>query len=181
MLPVAFRVYAFFMVSFREKNALHLKPRLMRLQEMQEELYRQLVLLIPEQVSLHDSFSSRVSGSPLLRMDIIERHPYTQFVRLTYHFDNHREPELAPDAHIRLYHDVRMAEVTAFNPGQGFRRTANPWYPARQLLQRIWRQNLALDKWLGYLLMQGHSLATMRPTGKRIGTRETVKTPVAAI
>lgn len=169
------------MVSFRQKNALDLNPRLDRLQDMQEELYRQLVLLIPGEVSLHDSFCSRVSGSPLLRMDIIERHPYTQFVRLTYHFDNKHEPELAPDAHIRLYHDVRMAEVTAFDPGQGFRRSANPWYPARQLLQRIWRQNLALDKWLGYLLMQGHSLATMRPASKCIEARGTVKVPVAAI
>lgn len=151
------------------------------MQDMQEELYRQLVLLIPEQVTVHDSFRSRVSGSPLLRMDIIERHPYTQFVRLTYQFDNNLEPELAPDAHIRLYHDVRMAEVTAFNPGQGFRRSANPWYPARQLLQKIWRENLALDKWLGYLLMQGHSLATMSPAGKCIEAREAMKVPVVAI
>lgn len=168
------------MVSFREKHALYLKPRLGRLQQVQEELYRQLQLLIPEQVAHFDSFSSRVQGSPLLRMEILERHPYTWFLRLTYQFENGEEPELAPDAHIRLYQDARMAEVTSFDPGQGCRRSAHPWYPARQLFQRIWRQNLALDKWLGYLLQQGHGIQTMRPASDCIPENQEAKIAVTA-
>lgn len=156
-----------------------LKPRLRRLQEVQEEIYRQLQLLIPEQVAVHGSFYSRVNGSPLLRMDILERHPYTQFLRLTYSFENASEPELAPDAHIRMYQDARMAEVTAFNHEQGCRRSAHPWYPHRQLFQRAWRQNLALDKWLGYLLQQGHSLETMRLASDCIHGKHAVPVPVA--
>ena len=152
------------MVSFREKHGLFLRPRLRRLQEVQEEIYRQLLLLVPESITTHDSFRSRVHGSPLLCMDVLERHPYTQFLRLTYAFPKREErDELTPDAHIRLYSDARIAEVTSFDPDQGTRRAAHPWYPARPLLQRSWRQNLALDKWLGYLLQQGHSVATMKP------------------
>ncbi len=150
------------MVSFKENNAHYLKPRLKRLHEVQEEIFRQLQLLMPEQLAFHDSFTSRVNRSPLLRMDILERHPYTHFLRLTYQFENGKEPELAPDAHIRVYRDARMAEVTSFNPDQGFRRSAHPWYPPRQLFQRTWRQNLVLNKWLGYLIQQGHCVATMR-------------------
>ncbi|MBT8062939.1 MAG: DUF1249 domain-containing protein [Gammaproteobacteria bacterium] len=168
------------MVSFRQKSALYLKPRLARLQDVQEELYRQLQLLIPEQVAYHDWFQSRVGDSPLLRMEILERHPYTQFLRLTYQFDNGEDPELAPDAHIRLYQDARLAEVTAFDAGQGCRRSAHPWYPPRQLMQKTWRLNLALDKWLGYLLQQGHSVDTMKLASECIGNRLTTKIAVTA-
>lgn len=167
------------MVSFLEQDALNLKPRLSRLQQVQEEMYRQLQLLIPDQVAHFDSFQSRVAGSPLLRMEILERHPYTWFMRLTYQFDNDQEPELAPDAHIRLYQDARMAEVTSFNAGQGCRRSAHPWYPARQLFLRNWRQNRAMDKWLGYLLHQGHGIDTMRPASDCIHGKQATETAFA--
>ncbi len=161
------------MVSFRERQGLFLRPRLKRLQEMQGEIYRQLLLLIPDQVSLYDSFQSRVSGYPLLRMDVLERHPYTHFLRLTYEFEESHQGRISPDAHIRMYQDARLAEVTSFDPEQGFRRLAHPWYPQRPLLQRTWRLNLALDKWLGYLLHQGHSMVTMAPADAKIGTKRT--------
>ena len=80
-----------------------MRPRLKRLQEVQEEIYRQLQLLIPAEITSHDAFLSRVSGSPLLRMDVLERHRYTHFLRLTYLFSNGEDRELAPDAHIRMY------------------------------------------------------------------------------
>jgi len=160
------------MVSFKEKRGLFFRPRLKRLQETQAEIFRQLLLLIPEGVTYYDSFQSRVAGSPLLRMDILERHPYTYFLRLTYQFKDDEPHEIAPDAHIRMYHDARLAEVTAFNPEQGFKRLAHPWYPQQQLFQRTWRQNLALDKWLGYLLHQGHGVVSMQPVKDKINGKQ---------
>jgi uncharacterized protein YqiB (DUF1249 family) len=162
------------MVSFSEKEDRFLKPQLNRLQDLQTELFRQLQLLIPDQVSLYDSFQSRVSGSPLLRMDILERHPYTHFLRLTYQFKKGEQQEIAPDAHIRVYNDARLAEVTSFNPEQGFNRLAHPGYPQHQLLQRNWRKNQALDKWLGYLLHQGHSLTSMQPASDKISGKHAI-------
>jgi len=156
------------MVSFKEKHGLFFRPRLKRLQETQAEIFRQLLLLIPERATYYDSFQSRVAGSPLLRMDILERHPYTHFLRLTYQFKDDEQHENAPDAHIRMYHDARLAEVTSFDPEQGFKRSAHPWYPQQQLFQRTWRQNLALDKWLSYLLHQGHSVVSMQPASNKI-------------
>ncbi|NIM70589.1 MAG: DUF1249 domain-containing protein [Xanthomonadales bacterium] len=166
------------MVSFREQHGLRLKPRLRRLQRVQEEIFRQLQLLLPDAMAQHDAFFSRVNGSPLLRMDILERHPYTHFLRLTYQLETGEGQALAPDAHIRVYQDLRIAEVTAFNPEQGFRRSAHPWYPARQLLQRNWRQNIVLEKWLDYLLRQGHSMITMRPASDCIHEKHPLETPV---
>ena len=101
-------------------------------------------------------------------MDILERHPYTHFVRLTYQFKKGEQREIAPDAHIRIYNDARLAEVTSFNHDQGFKRLAHPSWPQRQLFQRAWRQNQALDKWLAYLLHQGHGIISMQAASDKI-------------
>lgn len=179
-----------------------LQPKPRGLQDLQTEVYRQLQLLTPDQVAHYDSFQSRVHGSPLLRMDVLERHPYTHFVRLTYQFDKNDSLEIAPDAHIRIYNDARLAEATSFDQAQGFTRQPNGpihsggqstathngasngsrshpmspanWFPPAKILQRSWRQNQALDKWLSYLLHQGHSLVTMQPASDRISGKQAI-------
>ena len=156
------------MVSFSQQNGLGKQPALKRLQEVQEEIYRQLHLLIPDAIAFEDSLVSRVAGSPTLRMEVIERHPYTTFLRLTYEFSEGEDRSYAPDAHIRFYSDAHIAEATSFNTGQGCSRTAHPSFPPRQILQQAWRRNRALDRWLDYLLKQGHSVATMRPARRSI-------------
>ncbi len=150
------------MVSFYQSDCLGRKPALKRLQQVQEEIYRQLQLLIPDQFAFHDVLRSRVSGSPDLRLEILERHTYTTFLRLTYEFLDGEERSYAPDAHIRFYHDAHIAEATSFNVGQGCVRTAHPSFPIRQIMQQAWRRNRALDRWLDYLLKQGHSVVTMQ-------------------
>lgn len=156
------------MVSFRQPNGLRTRPRLRKLQEVQAEIYRQLQLLLPDQIAYYDHLASEVSGSPLLRLEVLERHKYTTFFRLTYQFREKSRTRFSPDAHIRHYHDARLAEATSFSQDQGCTRTADPAWPPRQLLQLAWRQNRALDRWLDYLLCQGHSVETMVPvTGKR--------------
>jgi len=156
------------MVSSSQPNGLRRQPGLKALQEVQEEIYRQLHLLLPDDIAYHDSLVSRVSGSPALRLEVIERHPYTTFLRLTYEFGEGQDWSYAPDAHIRFYRDAHMAEATSFDTGQGCVRTAHPSYPVKQLLQQAWRRNRALDRWLDYLLRQGHSVTTMRPARRSI-------------
>jgi len=156
------------MVSFSQPNGLRKNPALKRLHEVQEEIYRQLHLLIPDQFAFHDSLLSSIAGSPILRMEVLERHTYTTFFRLTYEFREDNNRSYSPDAHIRFYHDARIAEATSFNLGQGCTRTSHPSYPPRQILQQAWRRNRALDRWLDYLLKQGHSVVTMRPARRPI-------------
>ena len=161
------------MVSFSQTNGLDKHPALKSLQDVQEEIYRQMHLLIPDEFAFHDSLVSRVAGSPTLRLEVIERHPYTTFFRLTYEFREGEDRSYAPDAHIRFYHDAHIAEATSYDTGQGCTRTAHPSYPPRQLLQQAWRRNRALDRWLDYLLKQGHSVATMQAARHSISeTRE---------
>ena len=151
------------MVSFSQPNGLRSRPRLKRLQDLQAEIFRQLQLLIPDEISFHDYLKSSVAGSHLLRLQVLERHAYTTFFRLTYEFPQGVEHRYAPDAHIRFYHDARMAEATSFDCIQACRRDTHPAYPPRQMIHRAWRRNRALERWLDYLLRQGHSMMTMRP------------------
>ncbi len=161
----------FYMVSFSQPNGLRKRPALKRLQDVQEEIYRQLHLLIPDHCTFHDFLVSRVSGSPILRLEVLERHRYTTFFRLTYEFKQGQMRSYAPDAHIRFYHDAHIAEATSFNVRQGCTRTAHPSYPPKQLLQQSWRRNRALDRWLEYLLKQGHSVVTMKPARRSINEK----------
>jgi uncharacterized protein YqiB (DUF1249 family) len=161
----------FCMVSFSQPNGLRSRPQMRRLQDVQEEIYRQLHLLIPEHFTFHDFMVSRVAGSPTLRMEVLERHNYTTFFRLTYEFTENEMASYAPDAHIRFYHDAHIAEVTSFSTSQGCVRTAHPAFPPRQLLQYTWRINRVLDRWLDYLLRQGHSVITMKPASCSISEK----------
>ena len=149
------------MVSFSQPCGPLTRPKLKRLHEVQAENFRQLQLLIPDEFAFTDYLKSRVAGSPLLRLQVLERHPYTTFFRLTYDFVTEGESRYAPDAHIRFYHDARMAEATSFDCNQACVRDTHPAYPARQMMQRAWRKNRALERWLDYLLKQGHSVDTM--------------------
>jgi uncharacterized protein YqiB (DUF1249 family) len=168
------------MVTFSQPNGLTTRPSLGGLQSVQEEIYRQLQLLIPDHFSFHDHMKSDVSGSPLLRLEVLERHAYTTFFRLTYEFREAAKRRYAPEAHIRFYHDARIAEATSFSLDQGCARMAHPCIPPKQLAQRAWRENKALDRWLDYLLRQGHSVESMKPARQGAGHETPVKTLVTA-
>ncbi len=166
------------MVSFSQPNGLASRPGLKQLQAVQAEIFRQMKLIIPDHISYHDHLQSEVAGSPLLRMEVLERHKYTTFFRLMYEFRDGRSRRFAPDAHIRFYHDARLAEATSFSVDQGCTRLAHPSIPPRQLAQKAWRENKALDRWLDYLLRQGHSVESMVPATTEIPRHQRVKSLV---
>lgn len=144
-----------------------------RLQDLQENIYRQVMLLLPDEIASDDCFSSIINNLPILHLQILEQHRYTTFVRLTYQLaDTVSEPE----AHIRVCHDLRVAEVTAFNQHQGIERLAAPDMDPARLQQIHWRQNRALHKWLDHLLQQGHSLNTMQVSENAFATLTSVDT-----
>jgi len=158
------------MVSFSQPNGLKTRPRLKNLHDVQAEIYRMLQLLLPDEFAFHDYLKSCVAGSPMLRLQVLERHAYTSFFRLTYEFAADQDTRYAPNAHIRFYHDARMAEATSFNSAQGCLRDTHPAYPPQQMMQRAWRKNRALERWLDYVLKQGHSIATMQPAKRPMET-----------
>lgn len=133
-----------------------------RLPSLHTGVFHALNVLMPNELGRSDLLVSSVPNGPDLYLRVLERHNYTTFLQLTYVLGPEREQH--PNAHIRVYHDARMAEATSFSPEQGIERLAGPDLPVRGLVERSWRMNRALLKWLEYLLAEGHSAATMKAT-----------------
>ena len=135
------------------------KPRsFVGLMSLYESNYLRLFRLIPELGRLDGCFRSRVAGDCDLHVEILERCRYTVTLSLTYHFETDDGLLIDPDMTVRAYLDGKLAEVMAMAPGERWRHTT-----LRQLvrqhskeLDRRWRRNVVLNKWLDYLSEQGH-------------------------
>ncbi len=127
--------------------------------------YLRLLRLIPELDAFDGTVVSRVSGGLDLYLTVIERSRYTTSVRLTYRFDDDRHFALEPNARICLYHDVRAAEIISHYRRRQMRRTL-PWRRGHMPeVERRWRYNRFLHKWLRFCTHQGHLFlrCTARP------------------
>lgn len=114
-----------------------------------EENYRYMLRLAPELGSLRGRHLSRIDGHIDLHLEVLEQTPYTTLIHLTYRFG---EGGADPDALLRVYHDARQMEVLEL------RQRVLPLNrrPDMCSLERKWRLNLFLSKWLGYCCRQGH-------------------------
>ena len=126
------------------------------LMALYESNYLRLFRLIPELDRIDGCFHSRVVGDCDLHVEILERCRYTLTLSLTYHLETDDGVLIDPDITVRAYLDGKLAEVMAI--GECQRHT-----PLRQLvrehrreLDRRWRLNTVLNKWLDYLSEQGH-------------------------
>src|SRR5690349_8287853 len=109
-----------------------------------------------------------VSASPRdkdLHAEIVRREPYTTTLRLTYWFEDAGVPAPDPDPSVRICPAARP--VAAVSSGDAHRHVK-----LRELakssdaeLDRRWRLNMLLNKWLDYLFEVGHSLG---PEGRAV-------------
>ena len=121
--------------------------------ELYESNYYRLLRLVPELRSIEGTVVSRVAGALDLYLTVHERQRYTTTLSLTYRFGG---GEFQPNACIIVYHDVHAAELVGFHPRRP-RRSGREWRrrPAPDL-ERKWRINRFLQKWLGFCHRQGH-------------------------
>jgi uncharacterized protein YqiB (DUF1249 family) len=133
------------------------KPRsFVGLMALYESNYLRLLRLVPELGRLDGCFRSRVAGDCDLHLEILERSRYTVTLSLTYHLETDDGLLIDPDMSIRAYFDGQLAEVLAIGKSQrhpALRRLVNEH---REELDRRWRRNIVLNKWLDYLREQGH-------------------------
>jgi hypothetical protein len=101
---------------------------------------------------------SRTDQDCDLHLKLLRRETYTTTVNLTYWFDQHAaEPVADPDLTLRIYHDASLVEAVSGREEHH--------HPALQALARAhsleldrrWRNNIMLNKWLDYLLDRGHA------------------------
>ena len=125
-----------------------------------ENYHRLARTFAPQELPTGSYFSSVDDGLDL-HLDIIERHPYTLELRLSYCMLDRETGEPAPSAWLRMYGDAHVAEATHCHPGKHLRRALGPLPPAKTLFQQRMRMATFLNRWLEYLAEQGHSRGTL--------------------
>ncbi len=121
--------------------------------------YLKLVTLLGDPHRLRGSAVSRAKHDSDLHLTVADGSRYTRLLRLTYFFEDPAGVVAEPDVAVRLYLDARVAELAAW---AGFQRhprlLALKWGNSGEL-DRRWEANMALGKWLDFLLDNGHSCA----------------------
>ena len=133
------------------------KPRsFVGLMALYESNYIRLLGLIPELERLDGCFRSRVAGDCDLHVEILDRARYTVTLSLTYHFETDDGLLVDPDMTIRAYLDGQLAEVLGIGQRQRHPALRKLVREHRVELDRRWRRNMVLNKWLDYLAEHGH-------------------------
>jgi len=104
-----------------------------------------------------------VSSSPRdndLYAEIVRREPYTTTLRLTYWFDDAGVPAADPDIIVRIYHDARLVEAVSSGEAHRHAKLREIACSSNAELDRRWRLNMLLNKWLDYLFEAGHTLGS---------------------
>jgi uncharacterized protein YqiB (DUF1249 family) len=96
-------------------------------------------------------------------MDVLQQHPYTTELRMTYAMEDPTTGEPDPSAFLRLYHDARQVEATHCYVGRRWQDVLGMYPPPAQLIDHRMRMNTFLGKWLLYLGESGHGVATLAP------------------
>jgi len=109
------------------------------------------------------AYCSRAGDAIDVRLDLIEQHAYTTELKLSYTFEDERTGAPDPSAHVRLYRDARMAEVTHCYVGTRIEDVIGRFASPRTVFDHRLRMNSFLSKWLEYLDLRGHSRFTLKP------------------
>lgn len=126
------------------------------LMALYESNYLRLLNLIPDLERVDGCYRSRVAGDCDLYVEIMERSRYTVTLTLTYYFEGDDGRVADPDMLVRAYLDGQLAEVMRIGSTARhveFHRLLKE--QGRELGAR-WQKNMVLNKWLDYLLDQGH-------------------------
>jgi uncharacterized protein YqiB (DUF1249 family) len=97
-----------------------------------------------------------------LRVEVLDQHPYTTELRMTYAIRDPLTGEPDPSAFLRLYRDARQVEATHCYVGRRWQDVIGMYPPPAAVLNHRMRMNTFLGKWLQYLAERGHGVATLR-------------------
>ena len=118
--------------------------------------YLRLLNLIPELERIDGCYRSRVAGECDLHLEILQRERYTLTMSMTYYFNNETEIVADPDMLVRVYFDGQLAEAMSLGKDHRHVQFRRLFRAHGNELGRRWTRNLILNKWLEYLLDQGH-------------------------
>ena len=94
-----------------------------------------------------------------LHAQLVRREPYTTTLKLTYWFEESGGVLVPdPDLILRVYHDARLAEAVSGRDRHTHHKLRELAGDSSSELDRRWRINMMLNKWLDYLFDVGHCL-----------------------
>lgn len=126
------------------------------LMALYESNYLRLLQLIPELNRLDGYYRSSVAGDCDLHVEILERSRYTVTLSLSYFFQEGDVRVADPDMKVRMYLDGQLAEAMSFSGDHRHSELRRLCRMHRRGLNARWRRNMVLNKWLEYLMDQGH-------------------------
>jgi len=133
------------------------KPRSFAgLMALYESNYLRLLRLIPEIERLDGYYRSGVAGDCDLHLEILDRSRYTITLSLTYFFYDGEQRIADPDLLIRLYLDSGLVEAMSLTGKHRHAELRRLVREHRRELDARWQRNIVLNKWLEYLIDQGH-------------------------
>ncbi len=118
--------------------------------------YLRLQKLLPELERLDGYFKSRVAGDCDLHVEVLERSRYTVTLSLSYFFEIDGRRIADPDMRVRAYLDGGLAEAMRFGGEHRHPELKRLKHEHRHEMNARWRRNVLLNKWLDYLIHQGH-------------------------
>lgn len=136
-----------------------IRPRsFVGLMSIYESNYLRLLHIVPDLERIDGCFRSRVAGDCDLYLEVLERERYTVTMLLTYRFETDNGVVEDPGMIVRAYLDGQLAEAMNLGADDAHRHSElRRLYRAyRRDLGARWRRNVVLNKWLEYLLDQGH-------------------------
>jgi uncharacterized protein YqiB (DUF1249 family) len=127
------------------------------LMTLYESNYIKLSLLAATMKWPVDAIVSSSRRDSDLHVEILRREPYTTTMRLTYWFDDAGVPMPDPDIIVRVYHDARLVEAVSSGEAHRHAKLRELATTGNAELDRRWRLNMLLNKWLDYLFEVGHT------------------------
>ena len=119
-----------------------------------ESNYARLLQLFPD-YEVTNLREFQLSGGARVRIEVVGRCRYTTLMRARQQGNDH--DWLAPPRfELRVYHDVRMVEVTGLRAGQPVAARYEYPNPAMHARDEKVQQNKFLAEWLEHCLRQGH-------------------------
>ena len=115
----------------------------------------------------NDAVVSTVRGDSDLHATLVRREPYTTTLKLTYWFREAQGDVVAdPDLILRVYHDARLVEAVSGRERHCHHKLRELSVGSGAELDRRWRVNMMLNKWLDYLFDVGHRLDREAAAGR---------------
>jgi len=122
------------------------------LQMVCEQNYKKLLYLIPDIHLIEQSAEGHSEGKPLLYIEILEQTAYTRTVQLSHFFTDEFESLFEPAVKIRLYFDMRTAEVLSDSKRKTVENAIQDKSASKDIMDYKWQLNYFLEKWLDYCL-----------------------------